>query len=137
VPRGRSAPLTDRVLVSLVVNISQPQFFEHFLPERGGKFVQWFDGLRNVQPENHNQIITAVRDFIDTYESRFAPFHLPQSVGIEKLKRPPLIHELAGYWEDDKDGKRVYLFYPAALKTAPRQRYQTSNQGAVRQEGIQ
>jgi hypothetical protein len=35
-----------------LVNISQPQFFEHFLPERGSEFVQWFDGLRNVQPEN-------------------------------------------------------------------------------------
>jgi len=83
-------------------------------------FIDWLPArVDGNMPENleHNQIITAVRDFIDTYESRFAPFHLPQSVGIEKLKRPPLIHELAGYWEDDKDGKRVYLFYPAALKT--------------------
>jgi len=35
-----------------LVNISELQFSKHFLSERGGKFVQWFDGLRNVQPEN-------------------------------------------------------------------------------------
>lgn len=35
-----------------LVNILQPQFSEHFLSERGGKFIQWFHGLRHVQPEN-------------------------------------------------------------------------------------
>jgi len=34
------------------LNIAEPQFFEHFLAERGGKFVQWFDGFRPIHREN-------------------------------------------------------------------------------------
>ena len=46
-------PEAHTASAQVLVNISQPQFFEHFLSERSGKFVQWFDGFRQIHRENH------------------------------------------------------------------------------------
>jgi putative DNA primase/helicase len=84
-----------------------------------GIFEGWLPPRVAGAPKNqeHNNIITAIRDFIDKNgQARFAPISAPAQ-GVKGLIRPRLVLEQAGYL-DERDGKPIYLFTPIGLKTA-------------------
>jgi putative DNA primase/helicase len=70
------------------------------------------------QGVEHGQILEMVQGFIQAHsEARFSDIQFQ----IQPGDRAPLpVHNRAGYWREDEIGKRIYMFYPAALKEATR-----------------
>jgi len=59
----------------------------------------------------HREILRAIRDFLERFgESQFSE--------LDAVPQGPTIHDRAGYWEQDRNGSRIYLFTGGGLRKA-------------------
>nr|WP_298522466.1 DUF927 domain-containing protein [uncultured Halomonas sp.] len=73
-------------------------------------FSAWKAGQGGIQSEDE-QILASVKAFIERHgDARFSDIERDLSLG-------PIVHDRAGYWQRQNDG-RIYLLHPAALEEA-------------------
>jgi putative DNA primase/helicase len=86
--------------------------------------IEIFNAWKATQPlstksKETEQILKAVRDFIQTYGASFSDIDwAPQTDNYGRIINPePVIHERAGYWKE-LGNKRIYLFTSKGLERA-------------------
>ena len=86
-------------------------------------YIAWKEQRGKGQTETR-QILQAIADFIARHgDSRFSALHPkkddePTPYGSYPKKDDATVYNRAGWWKDDANGERIYLFTPAGLREA-------------------